>query len=148
MTRPRDERFTALAAVIGAHRQSSVVAMIRSSARTPRARGVISLLAGFALLASLAAAPMVRAASTLYVGPGGGSGACASPAYSAIQAGVNAAIAGDTIHVCAATYNLVAAISVPVNLTFEGDGAVSTIIDGSNGDAPVQILLAIGRTER
>ena len=46
------------------------------------------------------------AASTLYVGPGGGTGACLAPPFSSIQTAMNGAAAGDTIHICAGTYRV------------------------------------------
>ncbi len=42
--------------------------------------------------------------ATTYVGPGGGSGMCASPAFSTIQAAVSAAAEGGTILVCPGIY--------------------------------------------
>ena len=93
-------------------------------------RRLIGLSASTALLATLVVSPTVHAASTLYVGLGGGPGGCASPAYTTIAGAVAAAVDGDTIHICAGTYALTSAVGVPVNLTFVGDGAASTIVDG------------------
>ncbi len=101
---------------------------------------IVALLTGAAVLAALVAAPATSAASTLYVGPGGGPGACASPARATIASAVAAASAGDTIHVCAGTYNLAATVVVPVDLSFVGDGAATTIVDGSNGGTPVRLF--------
>ncbi len=100
----------------------------------PRPRAIV-LLAGVALLASLVAAPVAVANGviTLYVGPGGGSGPCDDPVYGDIQAAVDHAASGDTVHICAATYNLSATVMVPqVALFFEGDGASTTYIDGGS----------------
>jgi predicted outer membrane repeat protein len=76
-------------------------------------------------------APSVSAGSPPYVGPGGGSGGCAAPVYSTIQGAVDAVPSG-TIHICAGTYSLAATITVSKVLTFVGDGAGSTIIDGGS----------------
>ena len=91
-----------------------------------------ALLAGAALLAGLATAPAVHAASTLYVGLGGGPGGCASPAYTTIAGAVAAAVDGDTIHICAGQYALDATVAVAVDLSFVGDGASTTVIDGGS----------------
>jgi predicted outer membrane repeat protein len=92
--------------------------------------------AGALLLPALIGAPPVAAAPvTLYVAltptvtsPGGGS--CASPDYNTIQAAVTAAASGDTVHICAGTYALTGTVTFYKTLTFVGDGAATTIIDG------------------
>lgn len=92
------------------------------------------LLANFALLAGLVAAPAATAAPrTWYVAlSGSGGGSCASPDYNDIQAAVNAAARGDTIHVCAGTYAPSARIQIKTDLAFVGDGADTTILDGGS----------------
>ena len=106
----------------------------------------IALLVIGALMATLVgiqlvSPPQLFAATTRYVGHGGGPGICADPTYSAIQDAVDAARPGDTIHVCAGVYLLTATITLYVDgLTFVGDSATATIIDGSNDGAPVGLF--------
>jgi ell wall binding domain 2 (CWB2)/Right handed beta helix region len=64
------------------------------------------------------------AATTLYVGPGGGSGNCASPTYSTIQSAVTAASAGDTVQVCAGTYAEQVVIHKALTLQGAGDSTI------------------------
>jgi hypothetical protein len=106
--------------------------MVGHRPRSARALIFVSLVA---LLGGLIWAPSVSAAVTLYVAPlptaiGDGS-SCASPGFNTIQAAVNAAVAGDTVHVCSGTHSLSAEVTVPVLLTFEGDDAATSIVDGS-----------------
>ena len=83
------------------------------------------------------------AASTLYVGPGGGTGGCAAPAFNDIQAAVTTAASGDTVRICAGTYTLAAPVIIGAkDLSFVGDGASTTTIDGANS---YQLLNAVGR---
>ncbi len=114
--------------------------------QTPSRPRAIALLAGVALLASLVAAPVAVAngVTTRYVGPGGGTGGCLTPTYGTIADAVSAASTGGTIHTCADTYNLTAPVTIgQALLTFEGDGAATTMVDGgsahglfaSSGDA-------------
>ena len=112
----------------------------RSARRRPfqRARAV-SLLSGLALIAGLAWAPFVSAAPmTWYVAltpTASGGGSCAHPDYNTIQGAIAVAVTGDTVHICAGTYSLTtSSITVPSgkDLTFEGDGAASTFIDGTH----------------
>ncbi len=84
------------------------------------------------LLGALLPTQTVLAASTIYVGPGGGSGGCAVPITSNIATGVGFASPGDTVHVCADTYTLTGPISISGDLTIEGDGASNTFVDGAN----------------
>ena len=111
--------------------------------RSAQRRLATTLLVSLALLAGLGAPPTVRAATTYYVGPGGGSGGCASPAYRDIQPAVDAAASGDDIHLCAGTYSIDATITVSKGLGFWGDGATATVIDG--GDEH-RIIYATGST--
>jgi predicted outer membrane repeat protein len=110
--------------------------MVRSTLpMTGRPRGLVLLILVM-LLGSLAWAPVVSAASTLYVAQlptaiGDGS-SCASPGYNDIQAAVQDAVAGDTVHICAGTYALPSFIFIQVDLTLRGDSAATTIIDGSD----------------
>jgi hypothetical protein len=94
-----------------------------------------------AALAAMAIAsvvwPATSHAATLTVGPGGGSGACASPTYSDIQDAVDAAAGGDTIVVCAGTYSLTSTITVDVDVTLVGEGAGISVI---SGDDSVRII--------
>ena len=78
-------------------------------------------------------------ASTLYVGPGGGTGACQAPPFSSIQTAINGAAVGDTVHICAGTYR-VPGLATSKELTFEGDGAATTII---TNDGAVRGLLSV-----
>ena len=93
---------------------------------------VTALVLAFVLASGMSArfAPTARAASMLYVGPGGGSGQCASPTYADIQSAVDAAAPNDTIHVCAGGYSLASTVTVSKDLTIEGDGAPNTSISG------------------
>ncbi len=88
--------------------------------------GVIMLSVGLAMFAAPA-----QAASTLYVGPGGGSGHCSAPAYATISGGVAAAQAGDTVVVCPGTYDEVVDIVAPITLR----GMAGAVIrpDGTTG---------------
>ena len=83
---------------------------------------------------------------TLYVGPGGGSApGCSAPAYSTIQTAVDAAASADTVHICAGTYTLTAPVSVSqAQLSFVGDGAGQTIVDGSHAS---QLFAFTGATD-
>ena len=99
----------------------------------PRPR-IAALLVAAAMVAALGAAPAVHAASTIYVGPGGGTGGCAAPAFATIAAGVAAAADGDTVHVCAGTYALTESVYIERSLALVGDGAPTTIIVGHEGN--------------
>ena len=93
---------------------------------------------GFALLVmSVFGLPSAaRAASTLYVGPGGGAGPCAAPYFSSIQTAINGAAAGDTVHICAGAYRT-AGLTVNIALTLEGDGAATTTIANDGAYWPI-----------
>ena len=90
-----------------------------------------------AMLASLAAVAPARAAGIQWnVG--------ASCDHSDdIQAAVNAATSGDTIHICTGLYGLTASIHITKDLAFVGDGAAATTLDGAGS---VRILDAAGQT--
>ena len=105
-----------------------------TQARRSRHLPAAALLASLALLADLIAAPVATAAPrTWYVGAhASGGGSCASPDAISIQAAVDMAQSGDTVHVCAGMYFLDAEVSVPKHLLFEGDGAATTILDGKS----------------
>jgi parallel beta-helix repeat protein len=96
--------------------------------------GSVLLLAGSLVVASGVAA----GGMTLYVSPSGASGgagtSCATAAYSAINAAVTAAAAGDTVVVCAGTYKEDVAVSKA--LTLSGQAA---IIDATGLDNGVKI---------
>ena len=129
---------------------------VRVDAPTPRSARwrpfrrarALSVLGGLALVAGLVWAPFVSATPSpiRYVGPGTGSGggSCSAPDYATIQPAVTAAATDDTIqtiHICAGTYSLGATIAVSKVLKFVGDGAASTIIDGTTGiGANVQLF--------
>ena len=108
-------------------------------------RRALSALTATALLAGLLfGTPSAARAGTIYYVAHDGvsySGACASADYSTDDAGnnsdddaimdaVTAADSFDTIHICAGTYQLDDSISVDFPLTFVGDGATKTILDG------------------
>jgi predicted outer membrane repeat protein len=120
------------------------VSVSQQVARPIRRLRAVTLLTILALLAGLVAAPAVTAApTTRYVAlSGSGGGSCLTPDYNTIAAAVAAASAGDAVHVCAGTYTLAATISVPVDLSFAGDGAATTIIDGAGS---VRLFVAPGR---
>ena len=110
------------------------------------ARRALSALTATALLAGLLVGTpsAVRAADVYYVAHDGVSysGACASADFNtddgdydsdddAIRDAVSTAGNGDTIHICAGTYELDDTIVVSGDeLTFVGDGATETILDG------------------
>lgn len=103
---------------------------------------VLSLVFSTAIVASLATVlPMSSAsavATTRYVAATGSVGAgtsCSSPGYvgatqASIEAAMSAASSGDTIYICAGTYSISSRINVTKSLTFQGDGARSTTLDG------------------
>ncbi|MGZ6273310.1 MAG: hypothetical protein ACXWM8_03315, partial [Candidatus Limnocylindrales bacterium] len=89
------------------------------------------------LLAGILPGSVLAVGSTWYVHQTNtlGGGSCASPNYNDIQLAVDNAstLSGDTIHVCAGTYTLGAEILiVGKTLTFAGDGAGTTTIDGGS----------------
>ena len=111
---------------------------------------VATLFVSFSLLVALFVGTPVPAfaaepAVTYYVAqsgtaagaPGGGT-SCAAPDYvgtthAAIQSAIDAATDGDTIHICAGTYDIGSTLvlfSENGALTFVGDGAGATILDG------------------
>ena len=97
-------------------------------------RPLATLLAvALATLFATALAPRSLAVSTLYVGPGGGGGSCASPAYATIDGAIAAAVSGDTIHLCAGTYAQ-AASSLSGTLRIEGEGIGETIVESDGSD--------------
>ena len=65
--------------------------------------------------------------------PTNSSGTCSNPDFTSIQDAIDASIDGDTIHICKGTYKIAHTLDVEntSGLTFEGDGASKTIIDGS-----------------
>lgn len=108
------------------------------------------LLISAVLLAPLGTVLFSQAAqatgSTQYVSATGSVGAgtsCASPdfvgsTHVAIQAAINAASSGDTVFICAGTYSISTRLDIAKSLTFKGDGARTTILDGLN---TTQILI-------
>ena len=96
--------------------------------------GSVLLLAGSLVVASGVAASSM----TLYVAGGGASGnadtSCATAAYTAINAAVTAAAAGDSVVVCAGTYT--EDVAVAKALTLSGQGAT---IDATGHDNGVKI---------
>jgi len=110
-------------------------------------------LAVIAVSITTAAIPLVSIASpvsavgtTRYVAATGSVGAgtsCASPGFvgsthASIQAAMNAASSGDTVHVCAGTYSISTRLEITKTLTLRGAGAASTILDGGG---TTQILI-------
>lgn len=70
--------------------------------------------------------PAVRAnANTICVNPSGSDGC-----YSTIQTAIDAASAGDTIHLQSGEYN--ESVLITKNLTLLGSGSASTVLDGQN----------------
>ena len=107
-------------------------------------RRITALVSSLALLAGLFvyAPQSVRAVDPVYIGPGGGSGACAAPLYetdgSADEIEFQAAVDfqdGDidnVLFVCPGTYDMDAEVTLAGALTIEGvSGAASTILDAS-----------------
>jgi hypothetical protein len=85
----------------------------------------------------------VYARSKIYVGQGGGSGGCASPDFVTdgssdsveIQSAVDAASSGDTIYLCAGSFDFTGQVNVGVKaLTFQGAGRSRTILDAHERD--------------
>ncbi|OEV09594.1 right-handed parallel beta-helix repeat-containing protein [Streptomyces nanshensis] len=85
----------------------------RSIVRTLLSTGTAALLWA---VTGLAASPPAAAQAVIVVGTA--SATCPNPQYATIQAAVNAATAGDTIRVCAGTYN--EAVTVNKSLVFRG----------------------------
>jgi hypothetical protein len=98
----------------------------------------------FALLLGLFPTALVLAQPNPTVGPGGGAGQCAEPAYATIQAAIDSPAAPATINVCAGTYDLTAPIAASRSITLVGSDARTTIIDGFNSGNAVQILSVDG----
>ena len=105
---------------------------------------ITALVSSIALLVGLFvyAPQSVRAVDPVYIGPGGGSGACAAPLYetdgSADQIEFQAAVDfqdGDidnVLYVCPGTYDMDAEVTLAGALTIAGvSGAASTILDAS-----------------
>lgn len=76
--------------------------------------------------------------TTRYVSATGNVGngsSCSSPGYvganrTSIQNAITAANAGDTVHICAGTYNIASRLEVSKDLAIVGDGPRTTILDG------------------
>jgi Periplasmic copper-binding protein (NosD) len=85
-----------------------------------RTASLALLVAGLAATTIASASSAGSAASALYVAPHGVSGAadvdCASAGYSSVQAAVDAAPAGATVHVCRGSYSEDVVISGPLEL--------------------------------
>ena len=90
-------------------------------------------------LSVLAASPSVSAVGTTrYVsatGSVGNGSSCASPGYvgatrTSIQNAITAANAGDTVFICAGTYNISSRLVVAKEITIKGDSVRTTILDG------------------
>lgn len=88
---------------------------------------------------TLATSDVARAvATTHYVAATGSVGAnssCSSPGYVgatevSIQAAINAASSGDTIHVCAGTYAISPRLTITKSLTFRGASVDTSVLDG------------------
>ncbi len=106
-------------------------------------RSLAALLSSVLLGALFIGAPTsVRAGSTIYVGPGRGSGGCASPDYQTngsadnaeISSAADEAVSGDTIFLCAGTFHFNEQVVLDVvaagnNLTFQGAGKGVTVLD-------------------
>ena len=70
-----------------------------------------------------------------------GGGSCQNPDYNTIADAVAAvSVAGTAIHLCDGVYDQTATVEVPIEMTFSGDGAGSTVIDGSNGSSPILLF--------
>ena len=112
-------------------------------------RSLVAVMSSAMLTALLVATPApARAVGTIYVGPGGGTGGCASPDYRIdgsndnVEIGAAAAFAasGNTIYLCAGNYHFGAEIPLQdvaegKNLTFQGAGMTQTILDASGADS-------------
>lgn len=112
-------------------------------------RSLLAAISSVMLTALLVATPApARAGSTIYVGPGGGSGSCASPAYEIDGSEDNLEIFGaaafaanlDTIYLCAGTYHFSAQVDLGEaadgkSLTFQGAGRTRTILDATGANS-------------
>ena len=112
----------------------------------------MSLLLG----AGIAGAPTpVRASGAIYVGPGGGTGGCASPAFAyrtdgtaddvQIRNAADASSSGDTIFICAGSFDITGEINLgSKSLTIQGAGQSQTILDAHEQDT--RFFFATGST--
>jgi len=112
-------------------------------------RAFVAALSSALLFTLLIATPAsTRALSTIYVGPGGGSGSCASPDFdingssdnSEIAEAAASATSGDTIYLCAGTYHfgaevILAEVAGGKSLIFQGAGKSRTILDATGANS-------------
>ena len=89
---------------------------------------VVSAFVAAASLAVLPATSAFASSHSLWVSPAPVSArghSCSSPGFNTIQAAINAAPSGGTIHVCAGTYVEQLAITQPVSIASSGPGTVT-----------------------
>ena len=109
-------------------------------------RRLLALLSSATLGAAIVGTPTpVQAHSTIYVGPGGGSGACKTPGAPyltdgsadnvQIQNAVDSAASGDTINLCPGRYDITGEVNLgSKSLIIQGAGRERTQLDAKERD--------------
>jgi predicted outer membrane repeat protein len=109
--------------------------------RTTRRAGAAAVALA---IASIGLAAPSHAAAVIYVAPSGsGGGSCATPDAHTIAGGIALAASGDTVHVCAGTYQLLSGadeIVVDKTLNVEGAGSATTFVDGMDATRVFRVV--------
>lgn len=97
--------------------------------------GFLTVLSGVALATPTLTTRYVAASGTV-----DDNSSCDAPGYvgaSGIADAIEAAIAGDIVHICAGSYSITSTLLIDKSLTIEGESASTTTLDGG---IAVQIL--------